>query len=57
MADDLTSKGRKANDAQDLGDRHGLVSDHERKKTAERSKKSAGPDGPDARETFPGTPP
>ncbi|MCE3288031.1 MAG: hypothetical protein K0R83_43 [Caulobacter sp.] len=43
------TEGRKANDAQPLGKAPGLKSDADQAKTAERSRKSAGPDGPDAR--------
>lgn len=42
------SDGRKANAAQPLGERSGLVSDKERQETAEKERLSAGPDGPDA---------
>ena len=41
--------GRKANAAQPLGKAPGLKSDADQQKTAERSRKAAGPDGPDAR--------
>jgi hypothetical protein len=57
MSDDLNSKGRQANAAQPLGDRDGLVSDAERDRTAEREKRSAGPDGPDARDSVAGVNP
>ena len=49
MSDD-NSDGRRANGAQPLGERHGLVSKRQTKKTAEREQSSAGPDGPDAGE-------
>jgi hypothetical protein len=44
------SDGRKANAAQPLGETPGLKSKADQKKTAERSRKAAGPDGGDARE-------
>ncbi len=40
--------GREANAAQPLGERKGLVSNKQTKATAEKEKRSAGPDGPDA---------
>lgn len=40
--------GREANAAQDLGDRKGLVSDKGTQRTGEKSRRAAGPDGPDA---------
>lgn len=42
--------GRKANAAQPLGERKGLVSNKGTKRTAEKERRSAGPDGPDAGE-------
>ena len=42
--------GRKANAAQPLGEREGLVSKKGTKRTGERARRSAGPDGPDARQ-------
>lgn len=42
--------GRKANAAQPLGERKGLVSDDQTKATGKQSRKSAGPDGPNAEE-------
>lgn len=45
---DLNTEGRKANAAQPLGEREGTVSKDASKKTAERERRSAGPDGPDA---------
>ena len=45
---DLNQEGRKANAAQSLGDREGIQSNKDSKKTAERERRSAGPDGPDA---------
>ncbi len=51
---DLNSKGRKANAAQPLGDRDGLVSDEATKKTGEESTRRAGPDGPDPRDSVAG---
>lgn len=41
--------GRKENAAQPLGERAGLVSEEDAERTAERSRRAAGPDGPDAR--------
>ena len=48
MSDDLNTEGRKAHAAQPLGERKGTVSDEDSKKTAEKERRSAGPDGPDA---------
>ena len=45
---DLNQEGRKANAAQNLGDREGIQSKKASQKTAERERRSAGPDGPDA---------
>lgn len=45
---DLNQDGRKQNAAQNLGDREGIVSKKDSKKTAERERRSAGPDGPRA---------
>lgn len=47
---DLNTRGREANDAQALGEREGLVPKHDSKKIAAHERRSAGPDGPDARE-------
>ena len=47
------SEGRKANAAQPLGDRPGLVSDRKTDQIAGQERRSAGPDGPDARGTSP----
>lgn len=44
------TEGRKGNAAQPLGDRHGTDSREKTQRTAERERKSAGPDGPDVRE-------
>lgn len=41
--------GRKANAAEPLGERSGLVSDKGAKRTGDKSRKAAGPDGPDAK--------
>jgi len=57
MADHQQSKGRRRNAAQPLGERSGLVSEKDAEKTARRERRSAGPDGPDARETSPDRPP
>ena len=46
----LNTDGRKANDAQPLGEMPGLKSTADQTKTAQRSRKAAGPDGADARE-------
>ena len=46
--DKLNTAGRKANAAQPLGDRKGLVAPEETKKTAKAERRSAGPDGPRA---------
>ena len=45
---DLNQDGRKANAAQSLGDREGIQSKKASQKTAERERRSAGPDGPRA---------
>lgn len=53
-------KGRKANEAQPLGEYPGLKSKSGQARTAERSRQAAGPDGPDATEvgdTFKRQPP
>jgi hypothetical protein len=42
------TSGREANSAQPLGERHGTESEKETKRTGERERQSAGPDGPDA---------
>ena len=47
---DLNQEGRKANAAQPLGDREGIQSRKDTKKTGERERRSAGPDGPRATE-------
>lgn len=44
---DNQSDGRKANAAQPLGERSGLVSEEGRDRTARKEQNSAGPDGPD----------
>lgn len=41
--------GRDDNAAQPLGEREGLVSNAGTKRTGKKSRKAAGPDGPDAR--------
>ena len=43
-----TTAGRKANAAEPLGERKGTVSNAAAKRTGEKSRKAAGPDGPDA---------
>ena len=45
---ELNPKGRKANAAQPLGDMKGIESEKAEKKTGERERRSAGPDGPRA---------
>ncbi|WP_091742829.1 hypothetical protein [Phenylobacterium immobile] len=46
--DKAQTAGRKANAAQPLGERSGLVSKAATKRTGEASLTKAGPDGPDA---------
>jgi len=43
------SEGRKANAAQPLGQREGTVSEERTRKTGLKERKTAGPDGPDAK--------
>jgi hypothetical protein len=50
MTDKPQTEGRKANAAQPLGERTGLVSNKGAKRTGEAERRSAGPDGPDAGE-------
>jgi hypothetical protein len=50
MTNKPQTDGRKANAAQPLGERKGLVSNAGTKRTAEAERRSAGPDGPDAGE-------
>jgi hypothetical protein len=50
MTDKINSPGREANDALPAGERPGLVSDTDTKKTGEKERRTAGPDGGDARE-------
>jgi hypothetical protein len=47
---ELNDEGRRENAAQPLGDQKGIESEKAEKKTAERERRSAGPDGPDATE-------
>jgi hypothetical protein len=47
---DLNPQGRKENAAQPLGEQKGIESERAEKKTAERERHSAGPDGPRATE-------
>jgi hypothetical protein len=54
MSDKLNTEGRKANAAQPLGQRDGLVSDKSTEKTGHRERNSAGPDGPDPRDSVAG---
>lgn len=46
--DDDNTKGRKANAAQPLGERGGLISKDATRRTGDAEQRSAGPDGPDA---------
>lgn len=46
----LNTDGRERNDAQPLGKTPGLKTEEGMAKTAKRSRKSAGPDGPSAEE-------
>lgn len=50
MTDKLNSPGREANEALPLGERSGLVSDKDTKKTGREERRTAGPDGGDSRE-------
>lgn len=50
MADKINSPGREANEALPAGERPGLVSDADTRKTGRKSRESAGPDGGDATE-------
>lgn len=45
---DNQTNGREENAAQPLGSRPGLVSDDATRRTGEKSRRAAGPDGPDA---------
>ena len=49
MADPQQSKGRRENAAQPLGRRSGLVDETKTDRSGEKARRSAGPDGPDAR--------
>lgn len=46
----LNSPGRKENAAQPLGERRGLVSDADTRRTGKEERRTAGPDGPAAGE-------
>ena len=51
------TEGRKQNAAEPLGERPGLVSNAATQRTGEKSRRAAGPDGPDAKavgDTFKG---
>jgi hypothetical protein len=48
MTDKPQTEGRKANAAQPLGERRGLVSNNGTERTGKASRRKAGPDGPDA---------
>lgn len=50
MTDKINSPGREANDALPAGERPGLVSDEAAKKTGQKERRTAGPDGGDSRE-------
>jgi hypothetical protein len=50
MTEKQNSEGRERNDAQPLGERRGLISHAGTLRGGERSRRRAGPDGPDARE-------
>jgi hypothetical protein len=50
MTEKQNSKGRERNDAQPLGERRGQSSHEATIRGGERSRRRAGPDGPDARE-------
>lgn len=56
MSDKLNSDGRKANAAQPLAERPGLVSSKGTERTGREERKTAGPDGPDATETSTASP-
>ena len=47
-SEEATTRGRKANAAEPLGERKGTVSNAATKRTGEKSRRAAGPDGPDA---------
>jgi hypothetical protein len=58
--DDGNTAGRRANDAQPLGKRDGLVPERKRRQIAAEEQRSAGPDGPSAKavgDTFKKKPP
>ena len=44
------TKGREANAAQPLGERQGIVSKAQTEKTGRKERRTAGPDGPSAKE-------
>ena len=50
MTDKINSPGREANEALPAGQRPGLVSDADTKKTGQKERRTAGPDGGDSRE-------
>lgn len=50
MGDKIQTEGREANGAMPLGKPDRSTSDAAVKRTGERERRSAGPDGPDARE-------
>ena len=50
MTQNANTDGRKANAAEPLGERPGLVSEKDVVKTGKAEQRSAGPDGPDAAE-------
>jgi hypothetical protein len=51
MTDKNQTEGREQNAAQPLGERAGLVSNAGARRTAKKEVRSAGPDGPDAKDT------
>lgn len=50
MTDKINSPGREANEALPAGERPGLVSDADTRKTGQKERRTAGPDGGDAAE-------
>ena len=50
MTDKINSPGREANEALPAGERPGLVSDADTRKTGQKAREAAGPDGGDAAE-------
>ncbi len=50
MTDKINSPGREANEALPAGERPGLVSEDDTKKTGQKERRTSGPDGGDARD-------